>query len=280
LIGEITIPIHPFDFSPKNLDAGVRPEPTPVMPAHVPNQPNFNRTTAIDYDPINVATEDVDSVFPDGYETMDRGMKEFFSNIDVPTKDGTRKLDVRIAGGDKTILFWKQLMDEDARIKLPVMSINRQSFAKINPQRHTPASVGPYFYRRFADNDKTRMILSPREKSVFIDYTLSVWAERKRDMERIVYQVETRFNPLAQWTVEDEFMRGDITAKLENITDNSDIDIDANQLAKVRYDFTVQVEGWMPLSGRVVPTVLGRVQSLAELDTREFFETIKFNARG
>jgi hypothetical protein len=262
------------------MNAGVQPELVPVMPADVPGQPDLDRITNINDDPINLATEDVDEIFPTGYKTMDRGMKEFFSNIDVPYKDGTRKLEVRIAGGDKTILFWKQLMDEDARIKLPVMSINRQSFGKINPQRHTPASVGPYFYRRFADSDKTRMVLSPREKSVLIDYTLSVWTERKRDMEAIVYQIDTRFNPIAQWTVEDEFMRGDITAKLDNITDNSDIDIDANQLAKVRYDFNVQIEGWLPLSGRIVPTVLGQVQALSELDTGEFFEAIKFNGRG
>lgn len=274
------MPIHPFDFSPKNLDAGVQREVNPVVPQNIPNQPNLNRVTSINHDPINIATEDVDNVFPDGYETMDRGMKEFFSNIEVPTKDGVRKLDVRVSGGDKTILFWKQLMDEDPRIRLPVMSINRQTFARINPMRHTPASAGHYFYRRYADVDKTRIVLSPREKSVLIDYTLSIWTERKRDMEKILYQIETRFNPLAQWTVEDEFMRGDITAKLDSATDNSDIDVDPNQLAKVRYDLNIQIEGWLPLSGRVVPTVLGRVTTLAELDTREFFETIKFNGKG
>lgn len=273
------MPVYSFDFGPKNLDAGVNPEANPVVPENIPNQPNLNRIKTIDHDPINVATEDVHNVFTDGYEHIDRGLKEFFSNIDVPTKDGTRKLDVRIAGGDKTILFWKQLMEEDPRIKLPVMSINRQS-KQLNPMRHTPASAAPYFYRRYADSDKSRIILAPREKSVLMGYVLSVWTERKRDMEKILYQIEVAFNPLAQWTIEDEFMRGDITAKLENVTDNSDIDADANSLAKIRYDFNIQVEGWLPLSGRVVPTVLGRVTALADLDTREFFETIKFNGKG
>lgn len=210
---------------------------------------------------------------------MDRGVKEFFSDIVVPTKDGVRKMEVRIAGGDKTILFWKQLMDEDNRIKLPIMSINRTSFGNLNTERHTPASVGPYFYRHFADNDGTRMVLSPREYSVYIDYTLSVWTERKRDMENILFQIQSRFNPLAEWTVEDEFMIGNIVGKLEGATDNSDLDVDANQLAKVRYDFNVKIEGWMPLPGRIVPTVLGQVQELAELDTREFFDIIKPSAR-
>lgn len=212
---------------------------------------------------------------------MDRGVKEFFQNIDVPTKDGTRKLEVRVSGGDKTILYWKQLGlgEPDNRIKLPVMSVNHTA-SRLNPAKITPASVGPYYYRRFADNDKSRMILAPREQGWLLDYTLSVWAERKRDAEYILYQIVTRFNPVAEWTVEDEFMCGNMYATFGGVTDNSDTDIGANELAKVRYDYNIQVEGWLPLPGRVVPTVLGRVTELAELDTREFFETIKSSGRG
>lgn len=279
---EAKIPVHPFDFSPKNLNAGVRPEPVPAVPSIPTNVPNLNRiqpaiTTASD--PINTATEDVEDIFPVGFKTMDRGIKEFFQNIDVPTKDGTRPLEIRIAGGDKTILFWKQLMEEDNRIKLPVMSINRTG-CKLNPERHTPASVGPYFYRKFADSDGTRMSLAPREYSVLINYSCSVWTERKRDMEHILFQIMSRFNPIAEWTVEDEYMRGNMIAKDLDVNDNSDIDVDANQLAKIRYDFNFQVEGWMPLPARLVPTILGEVHTLSELDTREVFEVIKPNFRG
>jgi hypothetical protein len=272
------MPIHPFDFNPKNIDSGVRPESIPVIPVQPQNQPNVNRVIAQTADPINTATDDVDNRLPIGYHTMDRGVKDFFSDIEVPTKDGTRKLDVRIAGGDKTILFWKQLMDADNRIKLPVMSINRTSIQP-NTNKLTPASSAPNFYKRFADQDGTRMTISPREYSVLISYTISVWTERKRDMEYIVFQVMPRFNPIAEWRVQDEFMSGNIIGKLDSVTDNSDIDMEANQLAKVRYDFNLQIEGWLPLPGRIVPTVLGRVQDLAELDTREFFEVVKSRPR-
>lgn len=273
------MPIHPFNFSPKNLDAGVRLESTPVMPVKLQNQPNLNRVQSIDHDPINVATEDVNNVFPIGTKTMDRGVKEFFSDIDVPTKDGTRKMEVRVAGGDKTILFWKQLMEQDNRIRLPVMSVNKTGW-RHNPGRYIPASVTSSYYRHFADDDKSRMVLTPKEYSLIIDYTLSIWAERKRDIEYIMFQIVSRFNPVAQWGVEDEFMCGDIYATFEGANDNSDIDIGSNELAKVRYDITIKIEGWMPLPGRVVPTVLGQVTELAELDTREFFEVIKSNGRG
>lgn len=272
------IPIHPFDFNPKNVDAGVQPENIPVISPQLQNQPNLNRVETKTADPINQATEDVDSFMPLLFKQMDRGVKEFFSDITVPTKDGVRKLDVRVAGGDKTILFWKQLMEEDNRIKLPVMSVNMTGW-QLNPERLTPASVGPYFYRSFADRDGSRMGLYPREYSVYISYTLSVWTERKRDMGYIGTQIVTRFNPIAEWTVEDEFMCGNMIATFEGGSDNSDIDVDANTLAKVRYDYNIKVEGWLPLSGRVVPTVMGQVQELAELDTREFFDIIKPSPR-
>jgi hypothetical protein len=157
------------------------------------------------------------------------------------------------------------------------MSVQRTGW-RFNPERFTPP-MHSYFYRKFADNDGTRMVLSPREYPLLIDYTLAVWAERKRDIEYINYQVVSRFAPLAEWTVEDEFMSGKIIATFEGGNDNSDIDVDANQLAKVRYDLNITIEGWMPLPSRIVPTVLGKVTDLAEIDTREFFEVIKSSPR-
>jgi len=124
------------------------------------------------------------------------------------------------------------------------------------------------------------MIQTAREIPYLIDYTLSIWANRKEDMEFILYQVQIFFDPMAEWTVEDEFMRGQMFATFEGATDNSDIDIDANQWAKVRYDVTIKAEGWIPRSGRITPTVLGKVTTMNELDTREFFGTIKSNVRG
>lgn len=209
---------------------------------------------------------------------MDRGMKEFFSDISIPTEDNYKPLTVRIAGGDKTILFWKQALST-GRVELPVMSINRTNW-QFNPDRTTPAVAGDYAYRRFADRDGIRMILTAREIPYLIDYTLSIWALRKRDMERIIHQILTRFDPLAEWTVEDEFMIGSMFATYEGATDNSDIDVDANQWAHVRYDVNLKAEGWLSRSGRITPTVLGKVSSLEEQDTREFLDIIKSNPRG
>lgn len=257
------MPIHDFQFGPKQIAAGPQPQPQPVVPNKLPDEPKLSEPKPKSFDDTNTAVhEDVQTFLVPGFKTMDRGVKEFFSNLMIPSKDGARPVEVRVAGGDKTILFWKQDLDS-GRIKLPVMSVNRTGW-QFNPNKFSP-SWNPA-YRSFADRDATRMVRLPREFPVLLNYTLSVWAEKKRDIEYIEYQVITRFNPIAEWSVQDEFMRGNMIATYEGSTDNSDIDIDANTLAKVRYDVNIKIEGWLPLPGKVVPTILGDVKSLHEFD--------------
>lgn len=272
------MPVHEFNFNPKTPEPVPTPQEVPVIPAGLENQPNTNRSIPISYDPTNVAIDDVVEIMADGFGHIDRGVKEFFSDIVVPTKDGHKPLTVRIAGGDKTILFWKQRL-ETGRIELPVMSVNQTSVA-YDSNRATPAIAGDRAYVRFADKDGTRAVKSPREIPYLIDYTLSIWAHRKRDMGNILFQILSRFDPMAEWVIEDEFMRGTVLATFEGSTNNSDIDIGADEWAKVRHDVSIKVEGWLPRPGRVVPTVLGRVTALEELDTREFFGAIKTSPRG
>lgn len=257
------MPVHDFQFNPKQIAGGAQPQPQPVIPSKLPDQPKTSEPDPKSFDDANTTvSEDVQDFLVPGFRTMDRGVKEFFSNIMIPSKDGARKVAIRTAGGDKTILFWKQDL-ESGRIKLPVISVNRTGW-QFNPNKFSP----PWnpAYRSFANRDATRMVRLPREFSVLMNYTLSVWAERKRDIEYIEYQIITRFNPIAEWSVEDEFMRGNIIGTYEGSTDNSDIDIDANQLAKVRYDVNIKIEGWLPLPGKVVPTILGDIKTLHEFD--------------
>lgn len=256
----IVMSVHDFTFIPKTNKQGVSPEPAPIIETKLPQLPEVNKEDNIFTDKVNLHVEDVRSILPIGFRTMDHGMKTFFSDIQVPTKDEVRPLEVRVSGGDKHFLFLKQDL-QSGRIKLPVMGINRTTVT-FNPMKFSP----PYLpmRRRFATNNGDRMVLTFRPWPALIEYVCSIWTERKRDMEYIIWQIATRFNSLAEFTVEDEFLRGKVQVRFGDIIDNSDIDIAADEFAKVKYDVSMTAEGWLPLPEKIVPTILGKVTALNE----------------
>jgi len=207
----------------------------------------------------NTQSDEVVRVFADGFKTMDAGIKSYLSSLVVPDKqDGFREVDVRISGGDKTVLNWKQGR-RNARIVLPVIAINRTG-SKFNETKYSP----PYRYenRQFVDREGTEMRLTYRPQPHTISYAVTVWCEHKHDADSLLFQIMTRFNPVAQWTVEDPWMKGVVEAWLDGYTDSSDIDVSPDERAKVRYDFAIRVEGWLPIPGeKIVKTILGRVAS-------------------
>lgn len=226
---------------------------------------------------VNFQEETVHQLIP-GIHHIDLGIKNYFSDVRVPTDDSMRTtpVPIRIAGGDKTTLYWKQLLRDDlrnGRIKLPVMALNRESF-EYNPQKYSPPHVP--IGKEFADTDGTRMRLIPRPYPIIVNYTLGLWAERKRDIEYMMYQIVPRFHGgLAEILVDAGLITGAVIMKFNNFTDTSDIEAEADSLAKVQYDITISAEAWMPLPERVVPTVLGHVATLREYDTNEFLEVAR-----
>jgi len=92
-----------------------------------------------------------------------------------------------------------------------------------------------------------------------VTYEMGVWAEHKRDAEYILYQVLTRFNPMAELRMFDGKLAGNVQMKLNSAADNSDKEIGNDSMAKVKYDFSFTAEAWLPLPQVVVPAVVGQV---------------------
>lgn len=256
--------VYDFTFSSPQQNRNLSPERNPLITPTLPQQPELEKKDELLNSDVNLnQPEDIRTILPRGLFSMDAGIKKYFEDIQVPTKDDVRRLTVRVAGGDKTLLQWSQDL-HSGRITLPVMSINRTGW-RFNVEKFSPPYIN--MTRRFINNDGSRMALTYRPWPALIDYTLSVWAERKRDMENIAYQIQTRFNPLAEFRIEDETgLRGYVQLRFGDVTDNSDIDIGAEELAKVRYDFGVTMEGWLPLPEKILPTTLGKVVSLHEIN--------------
>jgi hypothetical protein len=271
------MPIYDFTFRPRKPNtAGMTPEPQPLQPQKMPGHPDLQKDTSIMYDPTNLNTpEDVRTVLPVGFHAIDEGILKYFSDIVIPTKDDQRKMKARVAGGDKTFLFWKQDLIAN-RIQLPVMSINRTGW-RWDPMRFSP----PYLpmTRKFTNKDGSRAALIYRPWPCLVDYAFSIWGERKRDVEYAQTQIITRFHPFSELRIEFETLKGNIRGKLGEVTDNSDIDIGAEELAKVRYDINATYEAMLPLPEKVVPTILGKVGIFTAF-SGEVLDVINFSERG
>jgi hypothetical protein len=246
-------------FDQKDEDGRLQRRPATSA---IPTAIDAEKRTTLWFERQNVnLPEEIREFLPIGYRTMDRGLKNYFSGIQVPTKDGIKMMGVRISGGDKPYLVWAQDL-RLGRVTLPVMSVRREN-DEFNFQKFSPAHFH-WMSKRFLDPEGTRIALAYRPIPSLINYSLSVWAEHKRDLEYINYQVRTRFNPVAEFMVEDEHMRGSVFLKYSGMTVSVDDEMPPDQRANKRYDYSIQMEGWLPIPEKVVPSILGRVMSLKD----------------
>lgn len=195
-----------------------------------------------------------------GFRSLDDTMKQYWSGIRVPTKDSYRFMRVKIAGGDRSLLVWNDDLKE-GRARLPLAAISRESHA-FNPEKFSP----PYhaMTARYVSRRADQAVKVFRPTPWLVEYNLTVWAERKRDVEYILYQILNRFNPLAEFRMFDGKLEGNVQLRFGGSTDASDKETGFDQHANVRYEITITAEAWLPLPEKIVKTVLGRVMSLQE----------------
>lgn len=267
------MPIHKFTFgedkedNPKSLRTDRLDGKDPIQPVKIERHPDKIVKEEVLEEDINRSAEDVARLLPKGLHTHDKGIKQYFSNILIPDRDGGfHKMAVRIAGGDKTILAWEQDR-KNGRVVLPVMSINRES-AELDTTKFSP--VHHPMARRFVDRDRSKIELVFRPTPWVITYSMTCWAERKTDADYVLGQILPRFTPMAQWYVEDEHLKGVVDAWLNSYTDSSDIDVSAEEHPLVRYDYSVRASCWIPLPTKIVPSVLGVTDITEVLDNEEF----------
>jgi hypothetical protein len=195
-----------------------------------------------------------------GFRALDDAMKQYWSGIRVPTKDSYRFMRVKVAGGDKSLLLWADDMKE-GRARLPLAALSREGH-EFNPEKFSPpyhAMTARYVSRR---GDLAAKVFRP--VPFLVEYNLTIWAEHKRDAEHILYQILTRFNPLAEFRMFDGKLEGNVQLRFGGSQDASDKEAGYDQHANVRYEVTTTAEAWLPLPEKIVKTILGRVTVLKE----------------
>lgn len=259
--------IHQFESHKETVPAiphqsGGFIETEPLIAPQMPGLPDGRKKIdVVKPAEVDIHVEDVRPALLPGYHYLDEAMLAYFSKIRIPTKDSYRFMDVKIAGGDKTIFVWQEEFKKTGRIQLPVMSINRTG-EQFNEMKFSP----PYIEenRRFSTQDKTRLELFYRPTPSLVSYQLTIWAEHKRDAEYALHDIRTRFNPLAEFKAQDERIQGTIQLRYQGMTDSSDKEAAASVRANVRYDMNVVAEAWLSLSSKLVPAVIGTVTQLQE----------------
>lgn len=261
--------IHDFTSRPKKNQSGVVPERGPSINTEIYRPDVVEDANEDIHDLTNRNVEDVASVLQLGFRALDEGVKAWLSDVKVPSGNSIKPVNLRIAGGDKTFLVWRQDL-RSGRISLPAISINRGSF-RFNEEKFSP----PYIPMRKSLTNRTgsHVKLTYRPWPALVDYQLSLWTEWKDDAELITYQIVTRMNPLAEIVIQDDRLIGNVQIRFNDVTDNSDVDVGAEDLPKVRYDIGITAEAWLPLSEKVVPTVLGKVATANEF-TGSFLEVL------
>lgn len=269
------MPLYNFSFFddrasiPEDEPAIIKPVNEPIIGSKPTRLPDKLIQNEVRDDELNKNPEIITQFLVKGFHTQDEAIKAYFSDLMFPDKStGFRKVAVKIAGGDKTIMAWNQER-KNGRIKLPVLSINRDN-EEYNASKFSP----PYheMRRNYLDgHSKVELIYRPSPWD--INYSMQLWAERKTEADYILAQILQRFNGgMAQWLAADEHLSGNVDAFLLSSTNSSDIDVAPEELAKVRYDFTIKVEAWLPLPTKIVPTVLGISESTVISDDPEDYE--------
>lgn len=202
------------------------------------------------------ALEDINEFLIPGFRSLDEAMQMYWSGIRVPTKDNYRFLKIKIAGQDKSVAVWREEL-LNGKAVLPVAALNH------NDERFNKDKFSPAYHPMAVKFLNTRGNLAAavyRPSPWLVNYTLSVWAEHKRDSEMIKYQVLTRFNShLAEFMMNDGHLRGSVQLRFEGATDQSDKEADFGQHRLIKMSYAMVAEAWLPLPERVMHTVLGTV---------------------
>lgn len=219
-------------------------------------------------EPLGTQPEFIQEFLMPGFRALDEAMKTYWSGIRIPTKDSYRFMRIKVAGGDKSVLIWRDQL-KDGRVKFPVASINRTTH-EFNPYKFSsPALV---MTRRYTSSRMDRVALIRRPVPFLVKYTLTIWASWKNDADHALQQILTRFNPLAEFVMRDQHLQGSVQLRYEGAADTSEKEAGFDQKAKTRYEISMTAEAWLPLPELVVPTILGHVNTVKEYATGQLLE--------
>lgn len=242
-----------FTPGPKAMSGGLELAPQiNFYPPTATQNSDVGGQTALTWEQGRVDPTEIAEFTSPGFRYLDEGMIHYWSDIRIPVRDTVKFMRIIVAGSNKSLQVWKDEL-KHGRAKLPVCAISRTNH-QYNPEKFSY----PYHpvATRYLNNQRTRVAKTLRPVPYLIDYNLTIWAEHKHDAEHALYQMMTRFNPLAEFRVSDGHVVGNVQLRYGGVVDNTDKDSPAEQLAKVKYELTCTAEAWLSLPEQIVPSVV------------------------
>ncbi len=206
---------------------------------------------------------DAEEALHPGFRYLDKALKDYWGDIRIPIGKNTEKyrfMRVKIAGAQRGLQIWSDEL-KNGRVKLPVASLSRSGHAS-NPAKYSPAYNS--VFRQFTGPAMDRIKMQYRPVPYIVDYTLSIWSETKTDAEYALYQIGTRFNPLAELNVSDDHWNSAVQLQFGGISDISEKEGGSDSYQKNLYEVTFKAEAWLSLPEKVVPSILGVCKVLNE----------------
>jgi len=147
-------------------------------------------------------------------------------------------------------------MRED-RAPVPIISYYLADLS-LAMERQLPGDIR-YFGGRTSESNLSAYRLQ-KERPYDLTYVFSLWTRYKADMNYIWQSFLHEFDPVKYFVLDQQ----QIPFRLENITDNSDLESVDGAEQLVRWDMTCTMEGWLKTNPVSVPTVQKQFVALSE----------------
>jgi len=191
---------------------------------------------------------------PVAFHALERSLKHYFSDIPVPAKDHVRYMQVRISGGKRATLLWNQDLQE-GKAHLPVAAISGGQDFEFNYEKYSM----PYFPMgvRYLNSSRSKVAKVFRPMPFLINYTITVLTEHKRDMGYIQSHLLRRFNPYAEFTMDDGRIQGTVQLYYKGAATTTEDEVSYDQDEVISWELRFQADAWLPLPELITPTVRG-----------------------
>lgn len=189
----------------------------------------------------------------------DEAMKDLFSDLIIFDDEGVaHHVPIVVANPEKAVaIILQENVRKDGsfvvdRIKLPLLSIYYKTNMAMNQQRYIYSKALDYFRDKdfkpgwTISENRERDTVFGRTRGIPVDigYQLTAWTMHSEDMNQILEQIFTKFDPIAYIRLQD--INYETIVKLDSTANNINAEPGDKQIRVIKWQFNMTVETYIP----------------------------------